>query len=94
MKLRPVRGTTDYVVLRKLDVQETQVDVGKRAVQIGKISLTGGEVNAWLSAQGQLNLLELSTPAGGGKPHAGASDATASQGTSDALGGWSATGDA
>ncbi len=30
-----------------------------------KVSLTGGEVNAWLSAQGQLNLLELTTPAGG-----------------------------
>jgi hypothetical protein len=65
LKLRPAHGATDYVVLGKLDVQETQVDVGKRAVQIGKISLTGGEVNAWLSAQGQLNLLELTTPAGG-----------------------------
>ena len=59
LKLRPRQGTTDYVVLGKLDVQETQVDVGKRAVEIGKVSLTGGEVNAWVSAQGKLNLLEL-----------------------------------
>jgi hypothetical protein len=79
LKLRPAHGTTDYVVLGKLDVQETQVDVAKRAVQIGKISLTGGEVNAWLSAQGQLNLLELSIPAGGGKGAPAAADATASQ---------------
>jgi hypothetical protein len=66
LRLRPRQGTMDYVVLGKLDVQETQVDLTKRAVEIGKISLTGGEVNAWLSAQGQLNLLELTTPAGGG----------------------------
>jgi hypothetical protein len=64
LRLRPRQGTMDYVVLGKLDVQETQVDLTKRAVEIGKISLTGGEVNAWLSAQGQLNLLELTTPAG------------------------------
>jgi hypothetical protein len=66
LKLRPRQGTTDYVVLGKLDVQETHVDLTKRAVEIGKVSLTGGEVNAWLSPQGQLNLLELTTPAGGG----------------------------
>jgi hypothetical protein len=65
LRLRPRQGTMDYVVLGKLEVQETQVDLTRRAVEIGKISLTGGEVNAWLSAQGQLNLLELTTPAGG-----------------------------
>jgi hypothetical protein len=64
LKLRPPQGTSDYVVLRKLNVQETHVDVAKRAVQIGKVSLTGGEVNAWLSRQGKLNLLELLEPSG------------------------------
>lgn len=68
LKLRPRQGTTDYVVLGKLDVQETKVDLTKRAVDIGKVSLTGGEVNAWLSPQGQLNLLELTTPAGTATP--------------------------
>ena len=72
LRLRPKQGTMDYVVLGKLDVQETQVDLSKRAVEIGKVSLTGGEVNAWLSAQGQLNLLELTTPAGGGASTAAA----------------------
>ena len=65
LKLRPLHGTTDYVVLGKLDVQETQVDVARRAVEIGKVSLTGGEVNAWLSHEGKLNLLELTGPAKG-----------------------------
>ena len=64
LRIRPRQGTTDYVVLGKLEVNETQVDVGKRAVEIGKVSLTGGEVNAWVSAQGKLNLLELVGPAG------------------------------
>jgi hypothetical protein len=65
LKLRPQHGTTDYVLLRKLDVHETQVDMAKRAVQVGKLTLSGGEVNAWFSQQGKLNLLELMAPAGG-----------------------------
>jgi Domain of Unknown Function (DUF748) len=76
LRLRPRQGTTDYVVLGKLDVQETKVDLTKRAVEIGKVSLTGGEVNAWLSPQGQLNLLELTTPAGAAGASATAPGAT------------------
>ncbi len=62
LKLRPRGGTTDYVVLGKLDVRETEVDLVRRALEIGKVSLTGGEVKAWLSPQGELNLLELMPP--------------------------------
>lgn len=62
LKLRPRQGTTDYVALSKLDVRETEVDVAKRVVEVGKVSLAGGEVKAWLSPQGQLNLLELMPP--------------------------------
>ena len=81
LKLRPRQGTMDYIVLGKLDVQETQVDLSKHAVEIGKVSLTGGEVNAWLSPQGQLNLLELTTP-GGGSTGAGGSPTTGAAGAS------------
>lgn len=63
LKLRPRHGTTDYIVLSELDVHETQVDLARRAVEVGKVSLTGGEVKAWLSPQGQLNLMELMEPA-------------------------------
>jgi Domain of Unknown Function (DUF748) len=89
LRLRPRQGTMDYIVLGKLDVQETQVDLAKRAVEIGKVSLTGGEVNAWLSQQGQLNLLELTTPAGGGSAAAapqasGATPAVSSPGGNSA----------
>lgn len=72
LKLRPRQGKTDYIVLGKLNVHETQVDLAKRAVEIGKVSLTGGEVNAWLSPRGQLNLLELMEPGA----EAGAAPAT------------------
>ena len=81
LRLRPRQGTTDYVVLGKVDVQETRVDVAKRAVEIGKVSLTGGEVNAWLSAQGKLNLLELVGPGSAGGHGA---QAPATQGSSAA----------
>jgi Domain of Unknown Function (DUF748) len=64
LKLRPRQGTTDYVALNKLDVQDTTVDLAKRSVEVGKVSLTGGQVQAWLSPQGQLNLLELVPSAG------------------------------
>jgi len=70
LKLRPRQGTTDYVVLSKLNVHETQVDLARRAVEIGKVSLTGGEVNAWVDPHGQLNLLELTGPAGGAPANA------------------------
>jgi Domain of Unknown Function (DUF748) len=67
-------------------VQETQVDLSKRAVEIGKVSLTGGEVNAWLSAQGQLNLLELTTSAGGGGGASGAGGASTAAASAPATG--------
>ncbi|MDB6007865.1 MAG: hypothetical protein JWL65_115 [Gammaproteobacteria bacterium] len=85
LKLRPRQGTTDYVVLGKLDVQETKVDLTKRVVEIGKVSLNGGEVNAWLSPQGQLNLLELTTPLGGkATPPATAQSSASPQGSANA----------
>jgi hypothetical protein len=59
LRLRPRQATTDYVVLSKLDLQQTEVDVAKRSVEVGKVILNGGEVKAWLSPEGQLNLLEL-----------------------------------
>ena len=90
LKLRPRQGTTDYVVLGKLDVQETQVDVAKRAVEIGKVNLTGGEVNAWLSAQGKLNLLELVGPSGASDAHAATPGAAAAGATAPDTGSASA----
>jgi hypothetical protein len=77
LKLRPRQGTTDYVVLGKADLRETRVDVARRAVEVGKVSLTGGEVNAWLSAQGKLNLLELVGPGGASGAHAATPGAAA-----------------
>ena len=64
LHLRPRQGTIDYIVLGKLNVHETRVDLGKRAVEIEKVSLSGGEVNAWVGPQGQVNLLELTKAPG------------------------------
>ena len=86
LRMRPLQATTDYVVLGKLDVQETQVDVGKHAVEIGKVSLTGGEVNAWVSAKGKLNLLELVGTAVASDGQAATTGAATAQGASAASG--------
>ena len=64
LHLRPRQGTIDYVVLGKLNVHETRVDLARRAVEIEKVSLSGGEVNAWIGPQGQVNLLELTKAPG------------------------------
>jgi hypothetical protein len=79
LRLRPRQGSTDYVALGKLDIQETQVDVAKRAVEVGKVVLNGGEVKAWLSPQGQLNLLELM-----GAPSASGGSSTRASGNNSA----------
>jgi hypothetical protein len=60
--------------------------LAKRAVDIGKVSLDGGEVNAWLSPQGQLNLLELTTPAGASAPGSSAAPAGQSAASTSAPG--------
>ncbi|MDB6045571.1 MAG: hypothetical protein JWM63_4122 [Gammaproteobacteria bacterium] len=64
LKLRPLHGAADYIALTRLDIQETRLDLAAHSVEVGKVALTGGEVNSWLSPQGRLNLLELTTPTG------------------------------
>jgi len=88
LKLRPRQGTIDYIVLGKLNVHETQIDLARQAVEIGKVSLNGGEVNAWLSPQGQLNLLELLGPGGAnaGASAGGVTSAPAANGSTPPAG--------
>lgn len=76
LKLRPLHGAADYVTLTRLDIQEARLDLAAHSVEVGKVALTGGEVNSWLSPQGRLNLLELTTPTGAST---GTASATAAQ---------------
>jgi uncharacterized protein DUF748 len=57
--LKPAGGSEDYVGLGTLEVDETRVDLGRQAVEVGKVQLAGGDIKVWLSEQGRLNMLDL-----------------------------------
>jgi hypothetical protein len=62
--VKPAGGAEDYVALGRLAVDDTRIDLGRRAVEVAKVQLAGGEIKAWLSEQGRINLLDLtSSPA-------------------------------
>ena len=70
--IKPRGGTSDYIALGRIQVDDTRLDLGRRAVEVAKVQLAGGEIQAWLGEQGRLNLLELT----GAAPAASASEAT------------------
>ncbi len=74
--VKPQGGAQDYVTLAQLEVDGTHVDLGKRSVTVAKVELTGGDVEAWLGADGRVNLLEL---AGASPPAAAAPAPTSGQ---------------
>ena len=77
--VRPRGGSEDYIELKRISVEETRVDLSKRSVNIAKLTLSGGDIKAWLNEQRQLNLLELLAPQPQGAEH---SDAAATSATS------------
>jgi hypothetical protein len=62
LSVKPAGGAEDYVALGRLSVDDTRIDLGRRAVEVAKVQLAGGEIKAWLSEQGRINLLELTGP--------------------------------
>jgi hypothetical protein len=57
--LKPAGGSEQYVALGTLEVDETRVDLGRQAVDVGKVQLSGGDIRVWLSEPGRFNLLDL-----------------------------------
>ena len=66
--VKPPGAADDYISLARIEVDDTRLDLGRRAVEVAKVQLSGGEIRAWLGEQGRLNLLDLVGPA----PPAGA----------------------
>jgi Domain of Unknown Function (DUF748) len=64
LKVKPRAGREDYVVLKRIEVQETRLDMGAHRVDVAKVQLSAGDIEAWMSEQGRLNLLDLLTPPG------------------------------
>jgi len=77
--VKPKGGAERYVDVASIEVRDTRVDLTRHSVNVAKVLLSGGDIKAWLSEQGQLNLLELTgspaaTPAQS-SPQAGAAGA-------------------
>ncbi len=70
--VKPHGADADYISLGRIEVDDTRLDLGRRAVEVARVQLSGGDIQAWLGEQGRLNLLDLIGPA----PAAGA-DASA-----------------
>ena len=57
--LRPRAGAQDYLDVASIAVDDTRLDLPHHAVNVAKVTLSGGDIKAWLDEHGQLNLLEL-----------------------------------
>jgi uncharacterized protein DUF748 len=72
--IKPKGGTQNYIDIAQIEVTDTRVDVTRHTVNVAKVAVSGGDIKAWMSEQGQINLLEL---APGGASQSGSAGATA-----------------
>jgi hypothetical protein len=63
--IKPKGATQNSIDVARIEVDETRIDLTKHSVEVAKVTLAGGDIKAWLSEQGRLNLLDL-----GGSPEA------------------------
>jgi hypothetical protein len=57
--LKPKAAPANYIDLARLEVNETRLSLAKHTVNVAKVLLSGGDIKAWMSEAGRLNLLEL-----------------------------------
>jgi hypothetical protein len=57
--LKPKAVAANYIELARLEVNETRLSLAKRSVNVAKVTLSGGDIKAWMSEAGRLNLLDL-----------------------------------
>ncbi len=61
--LRPINAPADYVSLPRIEINGTHVDLAQRSVLVDEIKVAGGQIHAWLKADGGLNLAEFGASA-------------------------------
>jgi hypothetical protein len=61
--VKPHGAGDDYVALGRVEIDGTRVDLNRRAVEVARVELAGGDIHAWLGADGRFNLLDLVSPA-------------------------------
>jgi hypothetical protein len=59
LALRPNHGVSDSIVLPRIDIDGTHVDLLQRSVQVDAVKVTGGQIHGWLNENGSLNLAEM-----------------------------------
>ncbi len=70
--VRRIGEETDTARFARLTVSNLAFDLAKNTVTIEKVLAAGGSVEAWRDAEGNLNLVQLTTPAGAPPASAGA----------------------
>jgi len=86
--LKPNGAAENCIDLGRIEIADTRLDLSRHSVDIAKVQVSGGDVKAWMSEQGRLNLLDLvaapaapaapgTAPAQAGAPTAAAAPAVA-----------------
>ena len=57
--LKPNGAAANCIDLGRIEIADTRLDMSRHSVDIAKVQLSGGDVKAWISEQGRLNLLDL-----------------------------------
>jgi hypothetical protein len=70
LAVRPRDGQSDYVVLPRIQIQGTHVDLTRRSVLVDAVKVSGGQIHGWLNENGTLNLAQLGGPAASAAPAA------------------------
>jgi uncharacterized protein DUF748 len=63
--IKPNGAQQHYVELGNIALDELRADLTSRRIELTKVTLADGDIKAWMSEQGKLNLLELLGPANG-----------------------------
>jgi len=75
--IKPKAAAANYIDLARLQVNETRLNLAKHSVEVAKVILSGGDIKAWMSEAGRLNLLELAPTASATVPATAAAAASA-----------------
>jgi hypothetical protein len=79
--VKPRGASQHYVEVGSLALDETHVDLTSRTVEVTKVTLADGDIEAWVSEKGELNLLQLLHPSGASG--ASATDSSAGHGPAE-----------
>jgi hypothetical protein len=84
LRLRAINGQSDYVVLPRIDIDGTHIDLAQRSVVVDAVKISAGQIHGWLNANGSVNLAELGGSRGPATTATPAHNATVTTGSAPA----------